>query len=107
MGYIQNHRFENALSSALLYFLDGKGQLRAYDDKVYRSFDEARAAISDNEQLTEISYDDIVKKVFDLTGVIELLSVFSRLTEKSPSISLISQTSPSYLTRSPTSFKNI
>ncbi len=44
---------------------DGKGQLRAYDDKVYRSFDEARAAISDNEQLTEISYDDIVKKVFD------------------------------------------
>ena len=44
---------------------DGKGQLRAYDNKVYRSFDKARAAISDNEQLTEISYEDIVKKVFD------------------------------------------
>lgn len=44
---------------------DDKGQLRAYDDKVYRSLDEARAAISDNERLTEISYDDIVKKVFD------------------------------------------
>lgn len=41
------------------------GQLEAYGNTIYTSFDEARRAISQNEQLTEISYDDIVKKVFE------------------------------------------